>query len=88
MRSSEALRTACLAAALCCGSLTLAQADDIRTERVHFAAGTTGTTIESSNTGYEIVDYKLGAQAGQRMVVTMTTGMDFVTGSRLRFRVA
>lgn len=73
MRSSQLPRSTILAAALCCGSLTLAQAGDIRTERVQFAAGTTGTTIEGRITGYEIVDYKLGAQAGQRMIATMTT---------------
>ena len=72
-RSNRVFRTTLLATARCCGSLTLAQAGDIRTERVQFAAGTTGTTIEGRITGYEIVDYKLGAQAGQRMIATMTT---------------
>lgn len=73
MCARPVFRVTLLFAALCCGSLTLAQASDIRTERVQFAAGATGTTIEGHISGYEIVDYKLGAQAGQRMVVTMTT---------------
>lgn len=60
-------------AAIFLGTPNLAQAQDIRTERVHFAAGATGTTIEGSITGYEIVDYKLGARAGQTMRVEMTT---------------
>jgi len=61
------------AAALCLGSSGLAQAQDIRTERVRFPADATGTTIEGRLTGYEIVDYKLGARAGQTMTVKMTT---------------
>lgn len=62
-----------VAAALLLGSVAFAQASDIRTERVQFAAGSTGTSIEGSISGYEIVDYRLGAQSGQRMVVTMAT---------------
>lgn len=61
------------AATLCLGSSGLAQAQDIRTERVRFAADATGTTIEGRITGYEIVDYKLGARAGQTMTAKMTT---------------
>jgi hypothetical protein len=61
------------AAALYLGSSGLAQAQDIRTERVRFPAGASGTTIEGRITGYEIVDYKLGARAGQTMSVKMTT---------------
>ena len=58
---------------LCLGVAGNAQAGDIRTEQVRFPAGATGTRLEGRITGYEIVDYLLGAQAGQRMVVTMTT---------------
>jgi hypothetical protein len=61
------------AAALCLISSGLAQVQDIRTERVRFPPGATGTTIEGRITGYEIVDYKLGARAGQTMTVKMTT---------------
>lgn len=53
---------------------TTAQAtDEIRVERVQFAPGTTSETIEASIQGYEIVDYVLGAQAGQYMNVSMAT---------------
>jgi hypothetical protein len=55
------------------GSPELLAGDDFRTERIQFDPGTTGTTIEGRIQGYETVDYKLGASAGQRMLVTMTT---------------
>jgi hypothetical protein len=48
-------------------------ADDVRTERVQFARGTTGATIESRLTGRELVRYVLGARKGQRLTVSMTT---------------
>ncbi|HAC63436.1 MAG TPA: hypothetical protein DCF68_07820, partial [Cyanothece sp. UBA12306] len=38
---------------------------DIRTEQVQFKRGTSGTVIEGSITGYEIVDYVLNARKGQ-----------------------
>ncbi|MEO1146089.1 MAG: DNA breaking-rejoining protein [Cyanobacteria bacterium J06638_22] len=47
--------------------------DDIRTERVQFAPGTTGTIIEGSIQGYEAVDYILNARTGQYMTVNLTT---------------
>lgn len=50
---------------------TATMADDMRTEAVHFAAGTSGTSINDSITGYESVVYKLGASAGQRMKIRM-----------------
>jgi hypothetical protein len=52
--------------------LVLAQ-DDIRTEQVRFAAGTSGTTINDRIVGYESVSYKLGASAGQVMNVTLSS---------------
>lgn len=55
------------------GVSAYAAAGEIRSERVKFAAGSSGTTIDGRIQGYEIVDYQLGAQAGQRMTVTMTT---------------
>ncbi|MXN64097.1 SH3 domain-containing protein [Stappia sp. GBMRC 2046] len=54
-------------------SHALAQANDIRTERVEFAPGATSATIESRIVGYETVDYVLGAQSGQYMNVSMAT---------------
>lgn len=50
-----------------------ALANDIREVRVHFPQGKTGATIKGHLKGYEIVDYKLGARAGQRMVVNLQT---------------
>jgi hypothetical protein len=52
---------------------TPALARDIRTERVHFAPGANGATLEGSIKGYEIIDYVLGAQKGQSMNVSMAT---------------
>jgi hypothetical protein len=44
-----------------------------RTERVSFAAGASGTSVRGMIRGYDGVVYVLGAQAGQRMSVEMTT---------------
>ena len=50
-----------------------ALAQDIRTEPVQFPRGAESATIEGSITGYEMVDYLLGAGAGQAMNVSMAT---------------
>lgn len=47
--------------------------DDMRTETVQFAAGTTGTTLRSAITGREFVVYKIAAEAGQRMEIRLTS---------------
>lgn len=47
----------------------IAAADEVRTERVKFAAGTTSATIKGSVTGYDTQNYILGAGAGQAMSV-------------------
>jgi len=47
----------------------LAHAQDIREERVRFAAGESGATIEGRLRGYESVDYVLGASGGQRISI-------------------
>jgi uncharacterized protein YraI len=52
---------------------TAAVAQDPVTKRVQFQAGQSGATINDSLTGYESVHYLLGARAGQRMVVDMST---------------
>lgn len=52
--------------------LTLA-ADGIRSERVHFSKGANSAVVEASIKGYEIVDYLLGARAGQHMNVSLAT---------------
>lgn len=48
-------------------------ADDIREERVHFKAGTSGTTVKGHLRGRDTVDYLLGAKAGQHMTVELHT---------------
>lgn len=63
----------CLTAALLLSAVTGMAADEIRKERVRFEEGASGATIEGKITGDEIVDYLLGAKAGQTMSVTMTT---------------
>ena len=45
----------------------------IRTERVHFAKGATSAVVEGTITGYQTVDYVLGASKGQSMNVSMAT---------------
>lgn len=52
--------------------VALAQ-DDMRTETVQFAAGTTGTTIRGRITGREFVVYTIGAEAGQRMEIRLSS---------------
>ena len=59
-------------AAAAFGGLSPALAkDEMRTEYVRFAAGTSGTVINDSITGYESVLYRIGAEAGQRMKVRL-----------------
>ena len=53
-------------------ALALAQ-DAIREVRVQFPRGASSTTLKGTIQGQEIIDYKLGARAGQRMTVTLTT---------------
>lgn len=58
-------------AALAISLAPAVHAQEMRTETVHFAAGTSGTSIDDSITGYESVIYKLGAGEGQRMKIRM-----------------
>ena len=66
----NSLITFTVAVALVLPMATTAQ-DDIRTEQVRFAAGTSVTTINDSITGYESVLYSVGAEAGQQMRVRL-----------------
>ncbi|MEM6462374.1 MAG: DNA breaking-rejoining protein [Pseudomonadota bacterium] len=59
--------------ALCAVAPFAAFADEMRTERVEFASGETGTSITGSVAGYNSVDYLVVAAAGQTMVVNMKT---------------
>lgn len=48
-------------------------AAQIKIQRLSFAPGTSSATVKGSVTGDEIMDYKLGARAGQKMSVTLKT---------------
>jgi hypothetical protein len=61
------------AALILARSVAATAQEDIRSERVRFEAGATSAVVESSITGYEIVDYVLGAAEGQYMNVSMAT---------------
>lgn len=52
------------------GSLAVA-ADEVRTVRVQFEPGTSGATITDKITGYESVEYVLGAGEGQFLSVSL-----------------
>lgn len=49
-------------------------APPIEVKRISFAAGTSSATVKSSISGDKIVDYRLGAKAGQTMSVKLKTG--------------
>jgi hypothetical protein len=53
-------------------AISSAQASDIRTEQVRFKPGANSTAIKGSISGYESVSYKVGAESGQRMRVTLS----------------
>ena len=61
------------AALLAFGSLAATAQEDMRTEQVRFAAGTTGTTLSDTITGREFVVYEIGAEAGQRMLIRLSS---------------
>ncbi len=54
-------------------SVTVAQGQGIREERVSFKPGASSATLQGSIKGDATVDYVLGARAGQTMTVTMKT---------------
>jgi hypothetical protein len=62
-----------LALVFAVSSLMARAEGDIRTERVHFAKGATSAVVEGTITGYQTVDYVLGASKGQSMNVSMAT---------------
>lgn len=66
------LNTLALSAMLAGSCLTPAMAQ-ARNETVHFARGTSGTTITGSITGDQSVRYSIGASAGQTMDVQLDT---------------
>jgi hypothetical protein len=50
-----------------------ARTDEIVTWPIQFARGASSATVKGSLKGYRIVDYRLGAKAGQTMSVKLTT---------------
>jgi hypothetical protein len=62
-----------VAAGVLAAAAAAAQQSEIRVERVRFAQGASSAVVEGSITGYEIVDYVLGAREGQQMNVSMAT---------------
>ncbi len=73
----QAFLTARVAKLLVFFSLVLfgngALAEESRTETLRFAKGATGTSVTSKITGYDSVNYKVTAKAGQHMVVKLST---------------
>lgn len=61
-----------LIAAMVGFSSTLAQ-DEVRMERISFERGQSQAKIDGSITGYDSVDYLVGARAGQEMSVLLET---------------
>jgi hypothetical protein len=61
-----------LAAALLTGA-PLAAAADIQTRQISFAKGASSAAIKGSITGYQTIDYKLRAKAGQTMSASLKT---------------
>jgi hypothetical protein len=55
------------------GTVPPAKAQDMRSEPVRFAPGATGTTLPDRITGRESVVYTIGAEAGQRMQIRLTS---------------
>ena len=53
--------------------------DKVATHQVHFAKGITGSTIKGHVKGYDTVNYKLGAKAGQSMGVGLKSSKAFFT---------
>lgn len=71
MRTTLSVCTALLAIGL--ATAPVIASDEIRTETVHFKAGTSETTIKGRIKGYGSVSYLLGANAGQVMRVKLTS---------------
>lgn len=45
----------------------------VRSERVQFPRGTASTTVRGTVRGYDVIDYVVGARAGQAMTVSLQT---------------
>jgi hypothetical protein len=67
----KAFAAIALAVGLALTAVGTSAADDARTVRVHFKAGTTGAVIADSIQGHEYVMYKLNAKEGQFLTVSL-----------------
>ena len=54
-------------------SAPLAMADKVTTERVKFASGTSGASIDGKIMGHDTMQYLVGASGGQAMTVSLAT---------------
>ena len=71
MQALKAMRVAGMICLLLMNGIALA--DESRTETLQFAKGATETSVTSSIRGYNTVNYKVTAKAGQKMVVKLST---------------
>lgn len=60
-----------VAAVVAIGSIPVEAQQDMRSEAVHFAPGSTGTSLSDRINGREYVVYEIGAEAGQRMQIRL-----------------
>lgn len=67
------MRSLAVAVMTALAAASSAEAQEVRTETVRFAPGTSGTTLSGSITGYQSVRYLVGVSAGQRMSVQLDT---------------
>jgi len=70
VRSNVIIAALFAALALCAAP---GHSQEIRTARVEFPKGQSGTTVNGTITGYEVFDYFLRAKGGQQMTVEMKT---------------
>lgn len=66
-------RAAILATLIALAPGALQAQDGITKKQVHFATGASSATIDGTISGYDAIDYVLGASAGQVMTVSMET---------------
>jgi len=70
---SRPVASVILVLAACLAGMPALAETDVRSERVQFEANTSGATINAKIKGREIVDYLLGARAGQTLSVNLQT---------------
>ena len=80
MKTGEKMKKYIIVFALSAGLLSMpAMAKDkVTTHQVHFDKGTNGTTVQDSVKGYDTLNYKLGAKAGQSMRVSLESKKAFI----------